>query len=38
MSDVSILDYAKDILGFALIGLTIWGISLLSSGTLFVQV
>ncbi len=38
MSDVSVLDYAKDILGFAMIAGTIWGISLLSSGTLFVQV
>lgn len=38
MSDVSVLDYAKDILGFLLIGATIWGISLLSSGTLFTLV
>lgn len=38
MSDVSVLDYAKDILGLALIGGTIWGISLVSNGTLFTLV
>lgn len=38
MSDVSVLDYAKDVLGFLMIGATIWGLSLLSNGTLFVQV
>lgn len=38
MSDISVLDYAKDILGFAFIGATIWGIALISNGTLFVQV
>lgn len=38
MSDISVLDYAKDILGFAFIAGTIWGISLMSNGTLFVQV
>lgn len=34
----SIFDYVKDIFGFVMIGTSIWGISLLSNGTLFVQV
>ena len=38
MSNVNIIDYAKDVLGFLMIGATIWGISLITNGTLFVQV
>lgn len=38
MRIISILDYAKDILGFVLVGGIIFGISIVSNGTLFVQV
>ncbi len=35
MNKVIAWDYVKDTMGFVFIGATVWGMSLLSSGTLF---